>query len=255
MKKSSKKDNIELYGGGEMNILVVEDIKDQRERLKRIIEKNFLDSRVYAVECLKEAKEVLKKRNIDLFFFDIELPDGLGVDFAKRVRKEKKYALTGIIFITANVVYMLEAFKDVHCYDFLVKPYDEEDVIRIVNLFGEDNNNLEKEGKHILVNISSTIKTKVYTEDIIFIEYLDRNCILRTKNGKIVGKGYGLSKILKLIDDNEIIQCHKAFALNKRYIEEVKRIDNKVWEAKFWSCEDIIPIGYKYKNDILEKIR
>ena len=45
-----------------MNILVLEDEKSQRDVLVRIIEKNFLDSRVYSSESLAKARKLLKEK-------------------------------------------------------------------------------------------------------------------------------------------------------------------------------------------------
>ena len=73
-----------------MNILVLEDEKSQRDVLVRIIEKNFLDSRVYSSESLAKARKLLKEKRFDLFLLDIEVLDGSGIDFAKEIRKIDK---------------------------------------------------------------------------------------------------------------------------------------------------------------------
>lgn len=235
-----------------MNILVLEDEKSQRDVLVRIIEKNFLDSRVYSSESLAKARKLLKEKKFDLFLLDIEVLDGSGIDFAKEIRKIDKYKLTGIVFITANLIHMLEAFKEIHCYDFLIKPYNEKNVLDIIKLFENNNDSIEKEGKYVMFNIEGAITTKVYVEDIIYIEYDNRSCKVRTKNEIVLVKGSGLSKILKEISSDEIVQCHKAFAVNKKYIEKIARINNKMWDIYFWNCENSIPLGYKYKNDVMD---
>ena len=147
---------------------------------------------------------------------------------------------------------MLEAFKEIHCYDFLIKPYNEKNVLDIIKLFENNNDSIEKEGKYVMFNIEGAITTKIYVEDIIYIEYDNRSCKVRTKNEIVLVKGSGLSKILKEISSDEIVQCHKAFAVNKKYIEKIARINNKMWDIHFWNCENSIPLGYKYKNDVMD---
>ena len=235
-----------------MNILVLEDEKTQRERLVRIIERNFLDSRVYSCESIEAANKIIKEKELDLFLLDIELLDGSGIQFAKNIRKISAYKLTGIVFITANIIHMLEAFKEIHCYDFLVKPYNENDVINIIKLFSSKYNSTEKEGQYAVFNIDRTVVAKVYIEDIIYIEYSNRSCKIRTKNEVVVVKGYGLNKILSQLGSNHIMQCHKAFAVNKKYIEKISKIDNKMWDIYFWNCDITIPLGYKYKNVVMD---
>lgn len=233
-----------------MNILVVEDIKEQRESLVKILERNFIDCRVYSCDSVRKALEIAREKEINLFLLDIELSDGSGMELAREIRNIKKYILTGIVFITSNIIHIMEAFKGIHCYDFLVKPYKEEDVKDIVDIFCKNTNNTNKEGNYIVITIDGCITTKVYYEDIVYIEYCNRNCIITTKNDTIIAKGYGLNKILKKINYDNIIQCHKAFAVNKKYIDKIVKVQSKIWDIYFWNCEDIIPVGYKYKDDI-----
>lgn len=236
-----------------MNILVLEGKKLVREKLVKTIEKNFWDYRVYSTKNVREAREIIKKKRISVFFLDIDLQDRLGIEFAKDIIRDEKYALTKVILVTEEEKYILDNLKTRYNHDFLNKNFEEDKIIDIINLFKNGSLSSIKEGKSIIFNISNTIKTKIFLEDIIFIQYIDRNCILRTKNGKVLAKGYGLQKLLEIIDDENIIRCHKAFALNKNYIEDIKKIDKKYFEVNFFSCEDIIPIGYKYKDLVLEK--
>lgn len=237
-----------------MNILVVEDVKEQREALVKMIERNYLDSRIYSTDSVKKALEIAKEKDISLFLLDIELIDGSGMDLAKQLRSMKKYSLTGIVFITNNIIHIMEAFKGIHCYDFLVKPYNEADVKKIIDLFEGNNDVKEKEGEYIVVTVDGCVKTKIYSEDIIYIEYSNRNCRIKTKDKDILAKGFGLAKLLGEIKNQDIVQCHKAFAVNTRFIEKIVKIENKIWDIFFWNCSDNIPLGYKYKDIVMEKI-
>ncbi|NLK94815.1 MAG: response regulator transcription factor [Clostridiales bacterium] len=235
-----------------MNILVVEDVKEQRIALVRMIERSFIDCRVYNTDTVKEGIKIANDKEINLFFLDIELIDGSGIDLAKELRKINRYKLTGIIFITNNVIHIMEAFKEIHCYDFLVKPYNEEDVKNIIQTFSPEEDVKEKEGKYIMVSVDGCIKRKIYCEDIVYVEYANRNCNLKTISGNILVKGYGLNKIIQEVGNDILIQCHKAFAVNKKYIEKIIKVKPKVIDIYFWNCNDTIPLGYKYKNNIME---
>ena len=68
----------------------------------------------------------------DLLLIDLNLPDGSGIDFAKYLRELPEYKLTGIVVITTNSYNILQTFKEIHCYDFLVKPYKNEEVKKII---------------------------------------------------------------------------------------------------------------------------
>lgn len=238
-----------------MNILVVEDVKEQREALVKMIERNYIDSRIYSTDSVEKALQIATQKDINLFILDIELADGSGLDLAKELRKMNKYQLTGIVFITNNIVYIMDAFKGVHCYDFLVKPYNENDVKKIINIFEKNAYTQEKEGEYIVVTVDGCIKTKVYFEDIVYIEYKNRSCKIKCKKETVLAKGMGLGKILNQINNENIIQCHKAFAVNTRFVEKVVRIDSKVWDIYFWNCKESIPLGYRYKDVVMERLK
>ncbi len=237
-----------------MNILVVEDIKEQRLALVKMIERSFIDCRVYSTDTVSSAKNITKEKEIHLFFLDIELPDGSGMEFGISLREDNRYKLTGIIFITNDVISIVDAFKKTHCYDFLIKPYNENDVKDIIKTFAEGNSNIEKEGKYILVNMDGCIKTKVYIEDIVYIEYSNRSCSIKTKDDVILAKGYGLNKLMDEVGNEVLIQCHKAFAVNKKYIERFVKVKPKIIDIHFWNCKDTIPLGYKYKSNVMEEL-
>lgn len=237
-----------------MNILVVEDVKEQREALVKMIERNYFDSRIYSTDSVKKSLEIAKEKDINLFILDIGLTDGSGMELAKQLRSMDKYSLTGIVFITNNIIHIMEAFKGIHCYDFLVKPYNEDDVKKIIDLFESNNNVSDKEGEYIVVTVDGCVKTKVYCEDIIYIKYENRSCEIKTKNGDVIAKGFGLAKLLGEIKSDNIIQCHKAFAVNSKFIEKIVKIESKIWDIYFWNCEDNIPLGYKYKDLVMERI-
>ena len=112
-----------------MNILIAEDDIIQRENLKKIIQgidKNFI---IYEAEDKNEAFKISCENTIDIFFIDIGLKNSSGLDLAMKIRKLDKYEFSWIIFLTTHLQYIIQAFKNVHCYDYILKPYDKEEII------------------------------------------------------------------------------------------------------------------------------
>ncbi|WP_243446797.1 LytTR family DNA-binding domain-containing protein [Clostridium botulinum] len=63
-----------------------------------------------------------------------------------------------------------------------------------------------------------------------------------------------LKKILKLIDFSDIIQSHKSFVVNIKYISKITKIDSKVYDICFENHDNKVPLGYKFKDYIFEKL-
>lgn len=238
-----------------MNILLVEDEKIQRQGLASIIKNNFIDVRVYEADSMREAIKIINNKNIHLFFIDIHLKDSSGLELAKKIREFEEHALTGIVFVTGEIVHIIEAFKNIHCYDFIVKPYKEEEIIRIVNIFLNFTPLKSiKEGKFTFIDIDSNIMVKLYHNDIIYIEYLDKYCKIHTING-VYNIKTSLAKIIKKLDSDEIIQTHRAFAVNLNYIIEIQKNYDKVWNIRLRGVTQTALLSYTYRQAFLRRVK
>ena len=52
----------------------------------------------------------------------------------------------------------------------------------------------------------------------IFIEVIRKNCDIHTTKGVYTSSNISLKKLLQLINSGDIIQSHRAFAINKNYV-------------------------------------
>lgn len=99
-----------------MKILIVEDDKT----LNNGIALSLSSDDILQAFCIEEADKLLDG-SIDLVILDINLPDGNGLDFCRKIRKTSKVP---IIFLTANdmeidIVTGLESGAD----DYITKPF------------------------------------------------------------------------------------------------------------------------------------
>ena len=243
------------FGGANMNILLVEDERIQRVALASIIKSNFIDVRIYEAASQAEAIKIINEKDIHLFFIDIQLKDSSGLELAKKIRQYKQNALTGIVFVTGELIHIIEAFKSIHCYDFIVKPYKEKDIIKIIDVFLNSSPLKSiKEGNYTFIDIDSNISVKLYHNDIIYIEYSDKTCDIHTISGIYSVKRTSLAKVLKSINDENIIQTHRSFAVNLKYVKEIEKTYEKVWNIKLRSCDDIALLSYTYRQAFLRGI-
>ncbi|MHC1686017.1 MAG: LytR/AlgR family response regulator transcription factor [Clostridiaceae bacterium] len=240
------------------NILIVEDDVIQRENLKKLLSEIYTSLNLYEAESQEEAMEISKKVPIDIFYIDVSLKDSSGIDFAKELRKIKRYEFTWIVFITTHIQYMIQAFKEIHCYDFIIKPYEKKDIVSLTErLISGSNSNKEEitEEKSIVFDVQDGISIKIYTDEIIFISVSLRNAAIHTVNGKYEIKGIGLKKILELIDCENIIQSFRSFIVNTKHISKIQSIDSKVSEIYFKDYSEKAILGYTFKNAVLEKFK
>jgi DNA-binding LytR/AlgR family response regulator len=238
------------------NILIVEDDIYQRKNLVAMI-KELGDSYItFEADSEEEALKIVDHKKIDLFYVDIELKDSSGLEFAKKVRSNDVYKLTWIVFMTTYVKYMLEAFKEIHCYDYIIKPYDKEKVkeLTLLLLKNRGNERTNKIEKRYIIFKSRGIEIKQYIDDIFFIEICLRTIVLHTKLGKIEVNNLSLNKIKDMLNETNIIQCHRSYLANIEYVLKIDKTKS-TWEVFFRDYDLQAPVSRSYKKDFEEALK
>lgn len=160
-----------------MNILLVEDDSIQSTYFKKIVEMKYIDVRVYEAESAKESMRIIEKVDIDIFFLDIKLKGISGLELAENIRKIEKYELSPIVFISGQIGYIIDALKKVNCHDFITKPYDINDITKIIDKFLRHKEKTDNENYTYFKTIDE-IEIKVHNKEIIFIEYYLKKCTI-----------------------------------------------------------------------------
>lgn len=223
-------------------VMIVEDNLNIALGLEEIVKsiRSDIDTTItaYAKDALKEAT----LHEVDLFLLDIQLFDYSGLELANQLRKIDRYKMTPIVFITAIPTKELLAFKQIHCYDYIVKPFRKEEVIEIVSTIL--NFGIKKE-EYINFNLKNYIY-RVKLDEIIYIEVIMRKIKVVTIKEEIELSKYTLQGILDELRDN-FIRCHRGYVVNIDYISKIDRVNNYILLDK---GHDKIPIGRKYRDNL-----
>ena len=116
-----------------LNIAIVDDLRDDRERLKRDIEAYCAASGACAVcKAFPSADALLSEGESDfrIAFLDICMEGLNGIELARRLRRESADML--IVFVSTSREYAFDAFP-LHPFDYLIKPYAEGDLRRVLD--------------------------------------------------------------------------------------------------------------------------
>ena len=205
------------------NILILEDDSVQLEMLKNSIENNYEDVMVSGAETASLALTMLKKDiHYDVFMLDISLGaddvDQQGIDFARKIREVKDYLKTPIIFITGHPKFVFDAVNEAHCYSYVIKPYDEKDIISQLNevFFGDT---------MITVRTTNKVYINLDINDIYYIESMGRYQYFHTvHNDDIKTREHNFKYYEELLSGG-FIRCHKSYIVNKNYIGSVSIVD------------------------------
>ena len=106
-----------------LNIIILEDQAEQADRLSHMLKK-YAESHegfAYNLKLYDRSIPFLTeyKCNADLLFLDIQIPDMLGMEAAKRIRQMDNRVM--IIFVTMLTQYAIEGYS-VGAFDYVLKP-------------------------------------------------------------------------------------------------------------------------------------
>lgn len=129
-----------------INVLVVEDEDAIREMLSMVLEQaEFV---VHAAADSRQAQTVLAEHIPDLILLDWMLPGLSGVEWARRIKKDKSYSDIPIIMLTARGE---EEDKirglDVGADDYITKPFSPRELVARIKAVLRRGNKFSKQGR------------------------------------------------------------------------------------------------------------
>lgn len=253
-----------LESGNLYSIILVEDDSIQRDVLKKMLVSMYEFVKIYEADSESAALDIIKNNEINMFLIDISLKESSGLDLAMEIRNIPKYQFRHIIFLTTHMEYITQAFKQTHCYDYILKPYDKEDVQAMLNkLILNDISNLEnrnyskneEKGREIVITLKNGVYLGIKIDDILLIEVNGKNCEINTLNGIYTANNMSLKKIIKLINCEYIVQSHRAFAINVNYMNRVEKLDGKLNIVYFNEYPKTALLGYKFKENVISEFK
>ena len=191
---------------------------------------SVLTKYIAAVECLElagscanavQALQMLQQQHIDLIFLDIQMPQIMGTDFIRTLKKSPK-----IIFTTAYRKYAVEGFE-LDAVDYLLKPISFERFLKAVNkvlqtdIIAMDSvyhtTDILSEAPNSCIYVRADRKmVKVLLNDILYIESLSDYVKITTPSKTIVTK-HLISALEETLPKDNFIRIHRSFiiAINK----------------------------------------
>lgn len=231
-------------------ILVLEDDRESRNALVSMLSRITGNVPVAAAADLKEAREMLKqKSSFDLFLLDVNLDnkdssDASGLIFAEEIRKIMRYELTPIIMLTSVAALEIEAYRKVHCYQYILKPYEEEEVQKVV---ARVLSHMRPEEKPFIIVKKNGINYKVLCEEIVFCKAIPRGVCLCMKDEQMDVPYLSIRQLLDKLPKQDFVQCHRMFVVNKAYVKYYDLVNQIVQMDGY---QEGIDIGVTYKAEV-----
>jgi DNA-binding LytR/AlgR family response regulator len=224
-------------------------IVDDEPLAQRVLEKYITDVPYLelAGKCgnAMEAMEVLREKQTDLIFLDINMPKLSGMDFLKT---QKNVPL--IVITTAYPEYALEGYE-LSVLDYLLKPIPFDRFLRAAEkaeeallsrqLRAAQPAQARKEGDPFIFIKSSKKTYKVNLNNILYIEALGDYVKVFTTD-KMIVTYQSLKNIETLLPAKTFPRIHKSYIISLPKVELIEGNQVKIRDR-------MIPIGTNYKAD------
>ena len=229
------------------NILILEDNEAHMKALKRILS-DINDIQIFEAYNMAQANYMLSFNVFDVFLIDIILDtkvpgDVSGIDFVNQIRDNKRYQYTPVIFITSLEDPKLAAYKELHCYNYIEKPFDPKEVLKTVKEAIEIPVPLPK--KEYVYFRKDGILYSVKVDEITHIIAGRAGVKIYTKNDCLQLVYHRIADILKMLDNDDFVQCSRSTIINKVYVEYYDFVNKYV---KLFGVKDDIELGSNMKK-------
>lgn len=229
-----------------IQVVIIDDEYLSIKELSFLLSKISYITIVGKADCGVDGLHLIKELQPDLVFLDIQMPDITGIQLSKVINELE--VPCKIIFTTAYDTYALEAF-DVDAIDYILKPYEEERVMKAANKAKNiiENSKPNKEPAHpISFNRLSVFKDDklilIDIEDILLIYTEDRNIYIKTKE-----KTFHASSSLQELEDKlrkkGFFRTHRSYLVNLNKIKEISPWFNGSYVAKLDGFDKEVPIS------------
>lgn len=235
-----------------LTVLIVEDSLPDRQIYLRAISE-FKDVEVLEAGRAEEAMRLMCSRNIDLFLLDVELPEMDGFTLARKIRALTGYRLTPILFVTGYSRNPLEAFREFHCYDYIIKPFDVEEFsqkVKILLLDLNRNVKIEQKLKKLVLLRTQSGNFFCQVDEIRFIEVNWGGCYVHTGEASIQLLNASLAKTVREIGEDFLVQCSRACAVNVKQITAVQQVNYRLWRIHLCDYADTVEMTVRFKEQV-----
>lgn len=215
-------------------ILIVDDEKMARDRIKRFLTSLANNIQIFEAENAPEALEKIKNDKPDILLLDIQMPVMTGFDLLYQI-EDRNFQ---IIFQTAYDEFAVKAFE-VNACDYLLKPFTEERILTAIkkafNLL-DQKTNIQKLEKHLesskvylntVISKSGTSTRLLKIADIMAFKSEDHYTFAITDKGEFIIEN-SLSWLEEKLDPNLFMRCHRSNLVQMEYIEKIGNTDSSL---------------------------
>lgn len=207
---------------------------------------------VEIVTRYSDIESAMSSNTVDIILSDVKLDSG---NYSYEYFQGKENIPPIIFFSSYKDDEQYNKSKIANPYIYLVKPFDKltlqsavdgalRDKRRAISKGGD----IHGDDKSIFIRSKGKLVSLKHCE-IMYIESEGNYCIFITKNNSKVIIRSSISNVLNQLANNNFLQVQRSFIVNIKFIKELK-----VAESEIILENTVLPVGRKYKREVIERI-
>ncbi|MFZ6748682.1 LytR/AlgR family response regulator transcription factor [Undibacterium sp. Ren11W] len=229
-----------------MKILIVDDERPARDKLRRLLSEQADVSHIAEARDGTEALQAIREQRPDLVFLDVQMPELDGISVASQLSAPCPL----IIFVTAYDQYALQAF-DANAIDYLMKPYDEARFLRALQKARARLQTPTATPDHLLSNDRGRVQV-IKLLDILWLEAADNYVLVHTVSAQHMLR-LTLSGLLEKLGSG-FVRCHRRYLVQLCYIEQLIPTQKGDAELIIRGAKRL-PCSRQYRSAVLDYLK
>lgn len=188
-----------------------------------------------------EAAEILKNREIDLMFLDINMPHLTGLAFLETLAKAPLTIIT-----TAYSEYALDGYR-LNVVDYLLKPFDFQRFFQAVTKARDsfESHNVEKIPESLYIRQGDSF-FRIEWKDILFVEAMQNYLKLHIKDRVLV-----IHQTMASLEER--LPKDVFFRIHRSYLVNISSIQSIMGNCLFIDGKSL-PISQRKKDDLMNTV-
>lgn len=239
-----------------MKVVIIEDEPNAQKELTRLLKNSAYQIDVLSyLDTVEEAVEWIETHEApDLFFFDIQLSDGLSFEIFEHTEVK-----TPIVFTTAFDEYAIKAFK-VNSIDYLLKPVKQNELNAALKKYENISQKLSHDSGLQLNQIQELLqlnkpryKTRflcrigdqisyVNTEDIAYFKAEDNEVLLITNDNHQYFINHSLDQLANYLNPDYFYRINRGYFV---HLSSIKKM------SKYFNSRLLLQLAPKTEGEVL----
>lgn len=179
----------------------------------------------------------------DILLLDIQVPDMLGIDAAKELRKMDSNVI--IMFVTNLAQYAIEGYS-VEAMNYILKPLayapfaaNLARALRVIH---------QRQAEGVTINVKSkTDIRRISSSKLAYIEVVNHTLVFHLSDGSILKQWGSLGAFEMQLAGEHFVRCNSGYLVNLKYVEGIEG-DNVIVKG------DALKISAPKRKDFLRAV-